>query len=113
MATAKKAASKKASSKKGSSKKKGSVKGVAKKTVAGRKVTAELKQKGSAKRFKGCVRLDVGGGKVVDLCVSKTTKKKGPKIPAISQEEFDADRERLMSRASDGIPMARRRRRRR
>ena len=108
MASAKKAASKKASSKK-----KGSAKGVAKKTVAGRKVTAELKQKGSAKKFKGCVRLDVGGGKVVDLCVSKPAKKKGPKAPAISQEEFDADRERLMSRASDGIPMARRRRRRR
>lgn len=65
MATAKKGAAKKPAAKKGAKPKAN----VAKKRVGGRSVTVEVKSKGSKKALSSCERIDIGGGKVVDLCV--------------------------------------------
>ena len=96
MATAKKGAAKKPAAKKGAAKKgaakkpaakKPAEKKVAAKTVQGRKVTAEVKRKGSTKADKGCVRLDIGGGQVVDLCVAPKKKAKKEDMSVTSAEQ--------------------------
>jgi hypothetical protein len=98
MATAKKGAAKKPAAKKGAAKKpaakKPAAKKIAAKTVQGRKVTAEVKKKGAKKDDKGCVRVDIGGGRVVDLCVAP--KKKAKKAEGEAAAEKKASMPRVM-----------------
>lgn len=93
------------------------------KVVKGSVVTVSVKKKTTRKDAKSCTRIDVGGGRVAEVCVHPKAKAK-PKtgrrskdmtdayadelgigrMSAARRAELDADRDRLLgTAASDGV----------
>jgi hypothetical protein len=124
MAAAKKSAKKKSAKKPAAKKaaKKPAAKKAAKKvkkTVNGRAVTAEIKSKGSRKAAKGCSRVDIGGGNVVELCVAPPKRKKASEemmaslpepgsAPALQETVMEKRRRKRQARAALGKNRAQR-----